>query len=409
MRLVLFTTILFCRCTWAQNLLLDGDFTSPFLKDTSLNGWHTCGSKDSPDFFNDSISSSVFVKYRGGTSSFSGASHVGLFVYRKAGNKRTEVREFICGALVQPLKRDSFYTVQVYVKPDEESNVECDGFAIHLSPEKIYNKSTEELYRLPPHIVRAKNDLISSNESWTLIRGNYKARGNEKYIVLGNLKPDNLTITKPLKKNTSTKLNKWPLKQDEQVAYFYVDKASVTINDSLNRLSQLKSEEKKKKKIQEARLRDSLKIVNDSLLRAGKTVTLQSTPNVNALTPIILDSSHFSVGKSVNLPMIQFEINRADFKPEAILQLNELLRVMRKRPNMEVEIRGHTDNSGNIQHNLDLSIARAEAVAKFLKRNGISSKRVQTYGYGSSQPLENNDTEEGRALNRRIEVFILHE
>jgi len=392
----------------AQNMVEDGDFLKPLVSDTASHGWHKCQVKDSPDFFSDSLSASIFEKYRGGTRSYSGKSHVGLFVYRKADKNRSEVREFICGRITHVMKKDSFYQVKVYVKPDEESNVECDGFAVGLPSENINRRKTADMYEMVPMMVRSKGNFIPRTEEWTVISGNYKAHGNERYILLGNLKSDALTSIRPVQKTVSAKRDKWPLREGEQIAYLYIDNVSITMNDSLNRLNIKKSEEKKQKKIRDMHIRDSLKLVRDSLAKAGKkeTVTEAST---NTATPMVIDLLDINSGRALNLPMIQFEVNRADFKSNAILQLNELLRAMRKWPTMVIEIRGHTDNSGNTQHNLDLSIARAAAVAKFLEKNGIAANRLQTYGYGGSQPIESNNTEEGRAANRRIEVFILHE
>ena len=74
---------------------------------------------------------------------------------------------------------------------------------------------------------------------------------------------------------------------------------------------------------------------------------------------------------------------------------------------MSIEISGHTDITGNETLNLKLSNDRAEAVAKFLASRGIDAKRLETRGYGSSQPVIANDTEEQRQNNRRVEMKIL--
>lgn len=84
--------------------------------------------------------------------------------------------------------------------------------------------------------------------------------------------------------------------------------------------------------------------------------------------------------------------------------LSEFVKLMSLYPDLEIEIQGHTDNTGAAQHNLDLSGKRAESVKKFIMLFGIESSRLISKGYGLTNPIESNDTEEGRAKNRRVEL-----
>ena len=77
------------------------------------------------------------------------------------------------------------------------------------------------------------------------------------------------------------------------------------------------------------------------------------------------------------------------------------------RPTMRIEIRGHTDNVGNDAENQTLSQRRAKAVYDFLIQNGIEATRLTYKGFGKTQPIDTNDTEQGRANNRRTEFVIL--
>jgi OmpA-OmpF porin, OOP family len=76
-------------------------------------------------------------------------------------------------------------------------------------------------------------------------------------------------------------------------------------------------------------------------------------------------------------------------------------------PNMVVEVSGHTDNRGNKESNEHLSKDRANAVVVYLMDKGIDEYRFKTMGYGSSLPVDNNETESGRLNNRRVEFKIL--
>lgn len=74
---------------------------------------------------------------------------------------------------------------------------------------------------------------------------------------------------------------------------------------------------------------------------------------------------------------------------------------------MEIEVSGHTDNVGNKSYNQELSQKRAQSVVNYLTENGISKCRLIAKGYGMDKPVADNETEEGRAENRRVEFTIL--
>jgi OmpA-OmpF porin, OOP family len=85
----------------------------------------------------------------------------------------------------------------------------------------------------------------------------------------------------------------------------------------------------------------------------------------------------------------------------------EKVSIFEAYPDMVVEIRGHTDSEGSASYNKNLSIRRALAAKNFFVRSGVDPARIQTRGFGSSRPLMDNSTEIGRALNRRVEIYIV--
>jgi OOP family OmpA-OmpF porin len=113
------------------------------------------------------------------------------------------------------------------------------------------------------------------------------------------------------------------------------------------------------------------------------------------------------VGSTVRLNNIFFDVNRATLRPESALELDRLADYLRANPTVEVEIGGHTDNTGSDEANRTLSQARARAVAEYLAGKGIAARRVQSRGYGESAPTAPNDTDEGRQQNRRVEFKIV--
>ena len=110
---------------------------------------------------------------------------------------------------------------------------------------------------------------------------------------------------------------------------------------------------------------------------------------------------------SVRINNIFFDFNESKLKSESYLELDRMYKYLNDNPEISVEISGHTDNVGSEEYNMSLSNARANAVKDYLVSKGISSSRIITKGYGKSNPVATNDTEEGRQLNRRVEFKIL--
>ena len=99
-----------------------------------------------------------------------------------------------------------------------------------------------------------------------------------------------------------------------------------------------------------------------------------------------------------------FDFNKADIKPQYYKNIDNVIKVLKANPNMKVEIQGHTDNIGSASYNMKLSLKRAKAVADYIISHGISPDRVTYKGYGFTKPIAPNDTPEGRALNRRVQI-----
>ena len=101
---------------------------------------------------------------------------------------------------------------------------------------------------------------------------------------------------------------------------------------------------------------------------------------------------------------VLFDINSAKVKPEAYPMLQESILIMKKNPDLKVEVDGHTDITGTAAYNMTLSEKRAEAVKKYFVDQGIDPDRLTTKGFGITKPAATNKTKEGRAKNRRVEL-----
>ncbi|HET6768877.1 MAG TPA: OmpA family protein, partial [Chitinophagaceae bacterium] len=110
---------------------------------------------------------------------------------------------------------------------------------------------------------------------------------------------------------------------------------------------------------------------------------------------------------SVVLKNVFFDVNKFDLKPASEAELDILVRLMNENPTLKIQIGGHTDNVGKPADNLALSNNRAKAVVTYLVSKGIVATRLSAKGFGETQPIDDNKTEEGRAKNRRTEMKVI--
>lgn len=120
-----------------------------------------------------------------------------------------------------------------------------------------------------------------------------------------------------------------------------------------------------------------------------------------------VDLVKVKVGKKVVLNNILFQTGKAVLTTGSFAELDRLIVILQENPLMRIEISGHTDNTGTLALNTRLSQERAKAVVDYLIEKGIDPARLEFKGYGPQQPLADNKTAEGRAVNRRVEFKIL--
>ncbi len=120
-----------------------------------------------------------------------------------------------------------------------------------------------------------------------------------------------------------------------------------------------------------------------------------------------ISKAQFSTGATIALPNIFFETDKDVLLNESVVQLEGLQATLERYPSLHIEIRGHTDRVGSDAHNRDLSKRRAAAVVQWLQERGISPARLSSAGFGATRPIADNDTEAGRARNRRVEFYVL--
>jgi outer membrane protein OmpA-like peptidoglycan-associated protein len=115
------------------------------------------------------------------------------------------------------------------------------------------------------------------------------------------------------------------------------------------------------------------------------------------------------VGEGINVEFtekILFDFSSAELKPISRENLSKLASILTRYADTDIEVQGHTDSRGTDEYNMGLASRRANTVSSYLRANGISSSRVTVNPFGESVPVASNDTEDGRAQNRRVNFLI---
>ena len=358
----------------SQNLVPNPSFEEFInFENSNSNGWHAVQKTDTPDYFNLSATNphnNVFSEFIGGTAPKSGNSFVGIFCYRVNINRKVKnLREYVETSLIQGLEKDSLYRVEISLCLDKESNTAVNNFSIMFSPSSHRSTEDAKFFLLKPQI-EFNFSYTDSTHNWITLQSFYKATGNEKYLILGNIRTDKTTkIRKISSVNEKGKKKKWNLETGERAAYYYLDDVNV------NKIAIV--EQSKELVVQTEEVTDSLNL------------------------------DEIKVDSAVVLRNIVFEFDKWDLLPESYGELNKLYHLMANNPSIRIKLEGHTDNIGSYDYNLKLSLKRVESVALYLIEKGINPIRIEIVGYSYSYPLTSNSKEEGRKINRRVVFKII--
>ena len=142
---------------------------------------------------------------------------------------------------------------------------------------------------------------------------------------------------------------------------------------------------------------------------AGAVIGHQMDQQAKELQQNIPGATIQRVGEGITVTFpsgILFPFNSTEILPAGKSNLQQLANSLGEYPNSDVLVVGHTDSVGTDAYNLDLSQRRSQAASAYLQSLGVPSSRLQTVGKGESEPIQSNDTEDGRARNRRVEIAI---
>jgi OmpA-OmpF porin, OOP family len=124
------------------------------------------------------------------------------------------------------------------------------------------------------------------------------------------------------------------------------------------------------------------------------------------LASCVATHAQYKSGDKIELH-INFESRKAEIPVSDTGTLREVVQLLQKNPTMRVSVEGHTDNGGDPKKNIVLSSERARAVADGMISRGIKKDRLSVKGWGGERPLTDNNTEDAKARNRRVEVIVL--
>jgi len=115
------------------------------------------------------------------------------------------------------------------------------------------------------------------------------------------------------------------------------------------------------------------------------------------------------VSRKIVLRGVHFDFDRSEIRSDSRPVLDEAASALKENSNVRISVEGHTDNVGSDAYNEKLSVRRAEAVFRYMVNQGISPERMEVIGYGESRPVADNDTDSGRAQNRRVELHVVNQ
>jgi OmpA-OmpF porin, OOP family len=270
-------------------------------------------------------------------------------------------KEFAQVRLAEPLHRGTTYEFEMHVRLAYWSNALVKSLGVLFTKGGYHSQGDAVRSNIIDSICK-KGGFIN-NYQWFTIKGKYKADGGEKYITIGNFMP---RIEKDM-----IRINIFKLGFRE--AYYFIDDVS---------LYKAKEPEEVVKVEYVGSIRPN---DEDSVLAVKKDI---------------------KVGEKVALKNIFFEEGKYYLLPESYIELNKLAQYLIRNPGMEIQINGHSDNTGSRNRNQKISELRAREVFEYLIKKGVQNK-MYFKGYGSSQPVTSNDTDEGKQKNRRVEFEII--
>lgn len=317
----------------------------------------------STDFFSFCSEAVGYNNYIGYQIPKDGQSYVGIYALSP-----NNYREYIQGKLSATLEKGKAYTLRFYISLAENSTEALKNIDVLFTEESLgftttnktsSYKNVSETFIKPKKYTDKSFQLYSMKSDtfyndrihWMEVALEFIAEGYEANFSIGNFSSNKKTVSQEILKTT---------KNNQQFSYYYIDEVSIELI--------------KKEKVEDLTIIEELSI------------------NINEIH---------------TFKNVFFDFDKAELLNESIEELNQLYEYLKVNSNLKVEINGHTDAIGLETRNQELSKQRAKAVADYLIAQGLDATRIKSYGFGSTQPISTNETEEGRQLNRRVTFKLI--
>ncbi len=281
---------------------------------------------------------------------------------------------FVYTMLACPLLKDETYHIEFYVNSSGRKYHEIN-FAFSSIEPAIENF---DVYR-PPGIIsiRATDLRKDTVNGWRKVTHDFTATGKEKYFILGNFSKSQLGFKKQERMNSGG------------MVYYFVDDISLTSN---NGISLCQNYQVNIEKIYAQNFRHTnYMLVGDQLSEAVQEIT----------KPIVFRND------TITIPAAFFKTGSAALMPSFNRLMDSIITTLDGKKIAKIEVVGHTDNRGSLLQNEQLSLARSQSVQSYLIHQRIQYEQIIfTSGKGPAQPVDDNNTEKGRAKNRRVEIVL---
>jgi len=418
------------------------DFTPENLTHRLIPGW-TYPTRATPDYFNRCSPKNVSVpkNFAGESEAHGGNGYVGAILSGTEEN----YREYFQGKLKTPLVKGQKYCVRFNYKLASYSRFAVDQMSLYFNDAEVKNDINVNL-SYTPQITNKVGLFLDNINEWEEFCTVYTASGNESFFIVGNFSNYDNTNYVVTDKNVVNLRN-------HAYAYYYFDDFSVMAlencllcpcvqHDFESRIIETRytggkdpSTGKVKKIVPDGQIRIGmlggtppyLVSWNNQMegpilknLPAGHYIysardanNCLSTDTIVFTEPLIVKDDfleglkNIDEGSAVVLKNIFFEFNKATLLPSSNTELDKVARFMIEEDIEMIEISGYTDNEGSDVYNQKLSDGRAAAVVAYLASKGVLPERMKAVGYGEGRPVDTNQTEDGRAQNRRVEFTLL--
>lgn len=417
-----------CGC----NLVENGDFENHSVKgfelkgDTivykytsidyqNVEGWSTIKTLHTPIYDKSQYENRKFNSHRlDSISAVSGTSFscVSLAYYAVFPTRAFDLDTFLQNKLKLPAIKGQKYLLTLWIRKNPYCMFNYGALSIYLAKDYFSDKGKksdlQEIYNKP------YNDL--NNSGWQKIVLSFKAKKTSNYLVIGNFNPSIKLNVNSLSKDDQDAINyqkNYRLKSSNNVLkeYVIVDgkpdvhyiDTIITFSNNYRFRSRIFVDNVCLSPVKCIPIKDILKTTIASIVPGEKKQIISNDSLKSLYKPNEIETE-----RSYILNNVSFEFNSFSLSSPSFNELDMLYNILSENKQYTIDISGHTDNSGTEKYNINLSAERAKSVANYLINKGIKSNRIKYTGFGSSLPIADNSTEDGRAKNRRVEFKLIN-